>query len=245
MNSFKIIPVIDILNSKAVHAIKGERNKYKPLKSPFFKSTNPIKIIKLFHNKYNFNEFYIADLDSILKKKPNFRILKKILNITNMNLIIDPGIVNFEDVLKFSKYKFKALILGLETIKNIDIISQSLKILGPNKVIVSIDMFKGAIISNDKELTNQDPLTVIKKIQTLGVKEIILLDLYRVGQKLGGIPCLYTEVLLNYSGSIYVGGGIKNFNDLLLYKEQQFSGVLLATALYDGTINIEKIRIFQ
>ena len=33
MNNFKIIPVIDILNSKAVHAKKGERTKYKTLKS--------------------------------------------------------------------------------------------------------------------------------------------------------------------------------------------------------------------
>ena len=32
MKKFKIIPVIDILNSEVVHAVKGEREKYKPLK---------------------------------------------------------------------------------------------------------------------------------------------------------------------------------------------------------------------
>ncbi len=244
MRSFKIIPVIDILNSKAVHAIKGERVNYKPLKSHLFKSSNPIEIIKVLNHKYSFNEFYIADLDSILKKKPNFRILKKILDIASIKVIIDPGIVNLKDILQFSKIKFKGLILGLETIKNIEIISQSLKVMGQNKVIVSFDMYKGEILSNAKDLKNQNPLKLIKKIETLGIKELILLDLYRVGQKLGGIPRLYTEIMQNYNGRIFVGGGIKNYNDILDYKEQNFSGVLIATALYDGTINIEKLRKF-
>ena len=46
MKKFKIIPVIDILNSKAVHAVKGEREKYKPLKTVLIKSTDPVEITK-------------------------------------------------------------------------------------------------------------------------------------------------------------------------------------------------------
>ena len=245
MRNFKIIPVIDILNSKAVHAVKGERVNYKPLKSPLFKSSNPLEIVKILKHKYNFNEFYIADLDSILKKRPNFRILEKILNIRNIKVFVDPGIVSLEDTIKFSKFKFKGVILGLETIKNIDIISQSLKVLDQKKVIVSVDMYKGKILSNAKNLKNQNPLKIIKIIETLGVKEIILLDLYRVGQKLGGIPLLYSDISKSYSGKIFVGGGIKNYNDILNYKEQNFSGVLIATALYDGTINIKKLSNFH
>ena len=46
MKSFKIIPVIDILNSTAVHAKKGERTKYKPIQSTLFQSSNPVEIIR-------------------------------------------------------------------------------------------------------------------------------------------------------------------------------------------------------
>ncbi|MFX1386695.1 MAG: hypothetical protein ACFE9M_05715 [Promethearchaeota archaeon] len=37
---------------------------------------------------------------------------------------------------------------------------------------------------------------------------------------------------------------MKNYKDILDYKKQNFSGVLIATALYDGTIDIKKLRSF-
>lgn len=240
--SFKIIPVIDILNSRAVHAIKGERANYKPLKSILFKSTNPIKIIQILKDDHDFNEFYIADLDAIVRKKPNFRIIKEIIEISGIDVMIDPGIVNLEDILNYSKYEFNNLILGLETIKSLKVINEGLKFLGQNKLIISIDMYKGKVLSNTEEFKNQKPITVVKKIETIGIKELILLDLYRVGQKIGGIPPLFLELSNAFNGNIIVGGGIKNHKDIIRYKEQNFSGVLIATALYDGTINIEKVR---
>ncbi|MFX0035847.1 MAG: HisA/HisF-related TIM barrel protein [Candidatus Hermodarchaeota archaeon] len=245
MKNFKIIPVIDILNSKAVHAISGHRNKYKPLKSYLFQSSNPMDIIRILNTKFFFKEFYIADLDSILKKKPNFQILKEIVNFSNINVILDPGIVNIDDIFHFSKHNIKNIVLGLETIKSLKIINQSIQLFGQNNIIISFDLYNGKILSKSKEISNQDPIKLINNIQTTGVKNIIILDLYRVGQKIGGIPSLYIEILQNFDGNIFVGGGIKNYKDLLDYKEKGFSGVLIATALYDGTINLEKLNNFH
>jgi len=245
MKRFKIIPVIDILNSKAVHAKKGERTKYKPLKSYLFQSSNPVEIIRILRKKYNFELFYIADLDSIIKKAPNFQILKEISKISNIDFILDPGIVDLEDISNFLRFRIKNLIIGLETIKNFKTIIQSLQILNQNNIIISIDMYNGQILSNAKDIKTQSPIKLIKKIESLGIKKIILLDLFRVGQKIGGIPQLYLDILHNFNGDVYVGGGIKNYTDILNIKEQNFSGVLIATALYDGTIEIENLRYFD
>jgi phosphoribosylformimino-5-aminoimidazole carboxamide ribotide isomerase len=245
MTKFKIIPVIDILNSTAVLAKKGERNQYKPLKSYLFQSSDPIEIIKAIIKNFNFNEFYIADLDSIIKRTPNFQILNEILEISDINIILDPGIVNLDDVLQFSKLKIKSLIFGLETVKSIKTISQGLQLLNQNDIIVSIDMYKGLILSNVKHFKNQDPLKIIGQIEAIGVKNIILLDLFRVGQKIGGIPPQYLDILHNFNGDVIVGGGIKNYGDILEYKNHDFSGVLIATALYDGTLNFEELKNFD
>lgn len=245
MKRFKIIPVIDILNSKAVHAKKGERTKYKPLKSYLFQSSNPVEIIRILRKKYNFELFYIADLDSIIKKAPNFQILKEISKISNIDFILDPGIVDLEDISNFLRFRIKNLIIGLETIKNFKTIIQSLQILNQNNIIISIDMYNGQILSNAKDIKTQSPIKLIKKFESLGIKKIILLDLFRVGQKIGGIPQLYLDILHNFNGDVYVGGGIKNYTDILNIKEQNFSGVLIATALYDGTIEIENLRYFD
>ncbi|MFX1328674.1 MAG: HisA/HisF-related TIM barrel protein [Promethearchaeota archaeon] len=245
MKKFKIIPVIDILNSKAVHAISGERDKYQPLKSYLFQTANPVDIIRILNKKFLFKEFYIADLDSILYKIPNFQILKDIANLSNINIILDAGIVNLEDIFYFSRQNIKNIILGLETIKSLKVINQSMQILGQNNIIISIDMYNGEILSRSKEIKNQDPLKLIKNIESFGIKNIILLDLSRVGQKIGGIPSLYLDILRNFNGNVFVGGGIKNYKDILDYKEKGFSGVLIATALYDGTINLEKLSNFH
>ena len=245
MVNIRIIPVIDILNSKAVHAIKGERAKYKPLESNLLNSSDPIEIVRSLNQKYNFKEFYIADLDAIIKKKPNLVLLSKILKISGIDIILDPGVKDSKDLGIYSKYNLKKLILGMETINSFDIIDEALKIYRKNKIIVSIDMYKGRIISKIKDLKNRTPIYLINKLKEFSVQEIILLDLFRVGQKIGGIPELFLELRKNFRGAVLVGGGIKNFEDLIFYYHQNFSGVLIATALYDGTIDVKKVMEFK
>ena len=242
MIKFKIIPVIDILNSEAVHAIKGEREKYKPLNSALIKSSNPIEIARRIKHDTLISEVYIADLDAILRREPNFSLLTEILTIPEIKVMIDPGIIFAKDIIEYSNCELDSLILGLETIKNLDVISDCLEIIGYQKTIVSIDMYKEVVQTNVKEILNQHPIEIIKKIEDLGIKKIILLDLFKVGQKIGGIPPLYLEIRKKFKGQILVAGGIKNIKDIEMYKQYNFSGVLIGTALHDGTIEIEKLR---
>ena len=244
MFKFRIIPVIDLLNSEAVHAIKGERNTYNPLKPNFINSSNPLSIIHCIEKLFDFNEIYLADLDSIIYRKPNLEILSEILKSSNFKMMLDPGIITKRDILKFSRLNINKLILGIETVKNITVISDAVKILGPDKVIVSIDMYQGRIISKSTDFINLNPIHLICQLTQLGIEEFILLDLFRVGQKIGGIPSLYLEIKENTDVSILIGGGVKDIEDINELARFEFTGVLIATALYDGTIKLEEIKNF-
>lgn len=242
MSNFKIFLVIDILKSNAVHAIKGDRKNYKPLKSPFFDTNDPIEIIREIKKRYDLKHFYIADLDAILTHQPNFQMIKKIFELKKLKIILDPGIRGVNDLELFSKYKIDCLILGLETIQNIKVIKKALKIFNKKNIIISLDMYKENILTNIKKLKKLNPLDVVEKLEKLGIKNIILLDLFKVGQKIGGIPPLYIKIKKNFSGNLLVGGGIKNFNDVLSYYDNNFSGVLIGTAIYDGTIKFNDLK---
>ncbi len=244
MNRFRIIPVIDILCSQAVHAIKGERENYKPLKSVLINDSNPIQVASKLKNKYLFNEFYIADLDAILQRKPNITILSKILDIPGIEIIIDPGIKTKKNIEKYFRHNLKSLVLGLETLRDLKVITECLKLFDTNKIIVSIDMYNEDILTNITEIRNQDILEIVSKIEDLGVNNILLLDLFKVGQKMGGIPALYLKIREVFNGEILVGGGIKDIQDIKEYKSNNFSGVLIGTALHDGSIKIEELRSF-
>ena len=52
MPNFRIIPVLDILNSIAVHAVKGERDKYRPLQSKILNTSDPLEIVKVLKHKF-------------------------------------------------------------------------------------------------------------------------------------------------------------------------------------------------
>ncbi|MBY8981702.1 MAG: hypothetical protein KGD57_02025 [Candidatus Lokiarchaeota archaeon] len=244
MLKFEIIPVIDILNSTVVHAIKGERSKYKKLRSYLFSSINPKNIIKVLNKCFNFTKFYVADLDAILTKRPNTVLLTDITSILESHIILDPGIETENDIKKYMKIKIHKLIFGLETIQNLSLISTGLQMFGKDNIIVSIDMYNGKILSKNEEIKNKKITNIVQEIENLGVKEIILLDLFRIGQKLGGIPKLYNNIKKIFNGHIYVGGGIRDLDDIKLYHKEGFSGVLIGTALYDGTIKISEIKSF-
>lgn len=242
MVEFEVIPVIDILNSKVVHAIKGERLKYQPLESYLFSNNKPIQIIKILNKKFKFTKFYIADLDAILHNKPNLTLYEEILKNAHNIILLDPGIQKGKDIKTYPFLSNLKLIFGLETLENLNIIIDGLHYLGKNKLIISIDMYNGRIVSNTPQIKNSTPIEIVKKCEEWGVSEIILLDLFRVGQKLGGIPPLYNQINKIFSGKILVGGGIKNFKDIISYKNNNYSGVLIATALYDGSITKKQIN---
>jgi phosphoribosylformimino-5-aminoimidazole carboxamide ribotide isomerase len=240
MSDFKIIPVIDILNSKAVHAKKGERNKYRPLESPLLNTTDPVLIVKKL-SSLGFKCIYLADLDAITKKNPNITLLEEITSISDVSIYLDPGIRSEKEINTYLDIRINKLIIGLETVYNLDVISNCFSFLPKNKIIISVDMYRKKIISNCKSLNNLDPIEVIEKLNNVGVFEIILLDLFRVGQKMDGIPKLYEKIKKTFTGKVLVGGGIKNLNDIKTYQKANYAGVLIGTALYDGTIDHEDL----
>lgn len=240
----RIIPVIDLLNSKVVHAVAGEREKYLPLKTILTKDLTPVKLIEAFIEKLGTREVYIADLDSILNNAPNLKILEEILNKFKLQIILDPGIKTESDFHNYQDLGLYKIILGTETIQNLDVIEHSIEIFGKNGIIVSVDMKNEKILTKCRELKNLTPIQTVLMLEKMGVTEIILLDLSRVGKKVGNIPESFIYIRKNSNISIMIGGGIKNFNDILELEKNNFSGVLIATAIHQGLIPAQKIKSY-
>ncbi|GAH16974.1 unnamed protein product, partial [marine sediment metagenome] len=120
--------------------------------------------------------------------------------------------------------------------RNLEVIREAVNIIGKNKLILSIDMYKQKVLSNAKRVEDKNPIKIANVMEEIGVNELILLDLFRVGQKIGGIPQQYLKIQDSFRGNIFVGGGIKDYKDLIKYKKSNFAGVLIATALYDGGV---------
>jgi len=237
----KIIPVIDILNKKAVHAKGGKRSEYKSLKSPLFSSDDPINIA-ITLEKLGFKEIYLADLDSIINHNTNFEICEQIRDSSKIELIVDAGVNNKELATYLFNRNVKKVIIGTETLTSMSFLKDAVQLFGNSRIVVSLDLQGEKMLANFNLGDIKHPFDFFKTIEAFGVSQIIILDLMRVGCELGVNTQLIKKIVEKFSIDVFVGGGVGSVSDLIELKNLGVSGVLLGTALYSEKISVEKLK---
>jgi HisA/HisF family protein len=237
----KIVPVIDILNGIVVHAVKGKRTEYGPLKSGLCDSVDPSVVASSF-KAFGFSELYIADLDAILGKSTNASIYEQITEKTGLAIMVDAGVANLDKAQELLDHKVSKVIVGTETLYDFTFINEVISRFGPEKVIVSLDLMNSKVLSKSIDVILEGVFALAHKIQNVGVTEMIVLDLARVGSS-GGVDFSLLKELRSYlQMSLIVGGGVRGINDLVELKEIGVDGVLLATVLHSGAVSFESLR---
>jgi phosphoribosylformimino-5-aminoimidazole carboxamide ribotide isomerase len=237
----KIIPVIDVLNGIAVHAIRGERKRYQPLRSVLCKSADPLEIALTF-TSLGFKSLYLADLDAILGKSANFDMYREIIAKTNLELMVDAGIADITKAKKALETGVPKIIIGSETLSNLEFLNIAAKAFGEDKVIVSIDLKEGRMLSVSEAIKSMDALSFAQKLADIGISQIILLDLSRVGTEHGINSAVLENILERTSLEVFVGGGIKGIQELEQLREQGVSGALIATVLHNGKLKVDQLK---
>lgn len=231
---FRIIFVIDILNGNAVHAIRGERSKYMPVHdSRICSSSDPLEIVREVMPK----EVYIADLDRLQQKGDNFDLIKKISGMKKT--MADIGAENMDDV-KHGLELADTLIVGTET-ASMELIKSAAAVF-PGKINVSIDIKDGKVLTNDQDM-RKEPLAVVRSLNEINIRDIIILNLKNVGTSVGIDSEFLKDIVRISKHNILVGGGIRDMDDIRTLEEIGVSGALVATALHNGNIPIEAVRL--
>ncbi|MCP8317013.1 MAG: hisA/hisF family protein, partial [archaeon] len=179
----RVIPVIDIMGGVAVHAKGGQRYDYKPIKSQLCETSNPIDLALALRTKFGFRELYIADLDSIMGRGDNMDMLRRIYEYSSMKIMVDSGIYYVKKVRNLLHVGVEKVVVGTETLTGFEVLKKILNFSGHERIIVSIDMKNGEILSKCKEIVRLSPEALAKRLKSMGIKELILLDLSRVGSE--------------------------------------------------------------
>ena len=240
----KIIPVLDVLNGIVVHAVGGKREKYYPIKSVLCASSDPLNVASTFRS-LGFDELYMADLDAILSKHVNFSLYKQIKAVTDLNLMVDAGISDLEKAQKVLENEVSKIIIGTETLENLDFVKEAVKLFGKNRVIVSLDLRGGRIMSRSPYIKSRIPVELAKAFQGMNVAQIIVLDLARVGMNKGINLEIVKGILEQTQVEVLTGGGVRDIKDLKKLRSMGVSGVLVATALHNGRLTIRKLEQFD
>lgn len=235
--SLRVIPIIDIMHGKAVHAIKGYREEYRPLKSMISDTQDPVELASEFKRRFGFDELYVADLDGIMKDEINFSILEKICKTGHLRVMVDAGVNNLEKVQSLLSICVSDIVVGTETLESLDDLLAIVNTSGNVPIIGSIDVKDGKVLSKCRELSEVSPLKVAELLKDCGVEQIILLDISRVGSESGVDVGVAKSILDKVSLPLLVGGSVKSLKDIFALREIGASGVLVATVLHNTRLN--------
>lgn len=237
----KIIPVIDVLGGRVVHAVRGRRKEYQPLKSILCASTDPVDVAVAL-KALGFGELYVADLNAITRGQANFSIFKNIADKTGLELMVDAGIDDLKKAESVLESHVSKVIIGTETLPSASLVAEAIELFGSEKIMVSLDLMGDRVISGFELGALKDPVALLREFQEAGVSQIIVLDLARVGSEEGVNMFFLKEVVRNIKAKVFVGGGVRDVKDLVELKDLGVFGVLLATALHSGKISLEELR---
>ncbi len=240
----RLIPVIDLLDGQAVHAIKGDRGRYLPVRSALCDTPDPMMIARAFRDRLGLREVYIADLNAIQGKSPagHRDCIASLACSEGLDVILDAGISSVAGALAWLSLGVRKAIIGAETLDQLSALQQFPERIGPNRLIFSLDMRAGRILTRCPELNVLPPIEALSLISQSGWLEVILLDIDRVGSERGIDISLLAKARAGFPDlNILVGGGVANPEQLLELKSMGIEGVLAATALHRGTVTAQHI----
>lgn len=235
-----LVPVIDLQKGIAVHADGGERSQYRAVQGVCGTGHDPIKLASSMLEKANSEEIYVADLDGIVERQPNWGLIRSFETIAG-RVWLDLGIRDRTDLQTFSSGCRCSLIVGLETVTGPDVLAAAIELFGTENVLFSIDMRQGRLLGNvDGWLLppQSSAVDIARQAMAVGCQNLLLLDLGTVGKASGPYSLSCHERLKSEWPEVrlFHGGGVRNRADVKRLADGGVDAVLVATALHNGSL---------
>jgi phosphoribosylformimino-5-aminoimidazole carboxamide ribotide isomerase len=243
---FQVIPVLDLLHGRAVHAVGGRRAYYQPIQSILHASSEPIPLARALRKSLGTRTLYLADLDAIGGCPPCLDIYLYIITL-GFHIWIDPGVVDVASLAPLLEldHASSTIVVGLETVRGPRELTKIVDQVGAGRVVFSLDLFEGsARIASPAAWGIEDPLELAEAAIECGVRHVLILDLARVGTGRGLGTHSLTERIRDSHPSILftVGGGISRIEEIADLREGGAAGVLVGSAIHDGRIGAPELE---
>jgi phosphoribosylformimino-5-aminoimidazole carboxamide ribotide isomerase len=244
-SKFQVVPVLDVLRGQAVHAIGGERSRYRPLRSILHPTSDPLELARAYRKTLRLSSLYVADLDAITGGTPDKSLYPALVGL-GLDLWIDCGLRDEADLAPLLDLDFDhvSIVAGLESLRGPEALATVLDRVNPDRLIVSLDLWGGRpITASPKAWDDADAESLAARFVALGVRRILLLDLTRVGKGDGpGVDRLLAAIRAATPGvEVALGGGIVGIESVERYQNQGASAVLIGSALHDGRIGRDQL----
>ncbi len=222
-----------------MHAVRGERSRYEPVRSVLSPSSDPVAVAQAFRNRLGLAECYLADLDAIARRGSHGPIVQALAQ-SGLAVWVDAGVSTAAEAQRVLALGAARIIVGTETLGDVDQLTPivgGLSEAAAGGAVLSLDLRAGKLLGGSAAVEALDPVELATMAWRLGVRTFIVLDLSRVGTGGGVESGTALRVRQALPGAeIVIGGGVRDAGDLRALAEQGFDGALVATALHTGVL---------
>jgi phosphoribosylformimino-5-aminoimidazole carboxamide ribotide isomerase len=230
----RILPVLDLKGGIVVHARRGQRADYAPLRSPLVDGCEPVPVARALCAAGQATSLYVADLDALAGEPADVATLAALSAVAE--LWVDAGAITIERAAVLARAGVTRNVVGTESLGPDGPGDRCMSTATPTPVL-SIDLRDGKLISPRPELAGRDPAAAAPLARALGVHELVVIDLLRVGSGSGPPRRAVAELAAALPGlAIYGGGGVRDDDDLRALESAGATGALVATALHEGRV---------
>ena len=227
-----LVGVIDLKAGQAVHAVAGQRDRYRPISRRFIDDGSPRDLID-YYGSLGLRRFYLADLDAICDGKHQWGVIERLLETDYEEFLLDLGWTGDQSIsnvlCRFSRAK---VVAATETMKSVSALERLCEQVECSRIVMGLDYREGALqgsgVSED-EWQNA--------CRDLGIVRFLPLEITSVGTDRGprcGDVCQRIRAE-NPNAIIYSGGGIRDLSDVERLEASGCNRYLVASALFRRT----------
>ena len=199
-------------------------------KNGFYKTTNfknpvyigdPINTIRIFTEK-KVDEIIIYDIDATINNTlPNYNLLKILASETRMPICYGGAVKSIEIAKKLFELGIEKISLNNAIFDNLDLLKLLIKNFGSQSIVTTLDISKNNTngvyrVSSQygKNFAKIDLLDLIKKLEKIGIGEIIINNIDLDGTMKGYDKNLINKIYNSVSIPVSFVGGAKSFKEL-------------------------------
>ncbi len=230
-----IIPAVDIKGGRCVRLEQGR------LERETVYSEDPVEVARRWAS-LGAELIHVVDLDAAVKGWPvNFELVSEMAGAVKVPIEIGGGIRDMDSAGRYLALEgVKRIILGTAACEDEGLV-KTLAGKYPGRVAVGIDASGGKVaIKGWLEVTDEDAISLGRKLEGLGVSCIIYTDISRDGMLAGPNLEAMREMAGAVSIPVVASGGVSSIKDIENLMGMELEGVIIGKALYSGDIELKE-----
>ncbi len=228
----QVIPVIDLKGRVAVHAVRGQRGRYRVLQSCLGEAASLPALVANLLKFFPFKTLYIADLDAITGGNAQHdMVLEVVEEFPHIECWLDAGFADRDDLAIFGARERVRIILGAESQRSLTAYRSLLEHC--DDPVLSLDYQDGRALGP----------AALYEDSSCWPNTVIAMNLTNVGAQCGpDIELLSQLKRCARQRHLVAAGGVRHRSDLLQLAKLGIAHVLVATALHQGHLSARDLQ---